>query len=197
MWSVWPYPHTFTQLDSDSVVEFQYLRRLNGYLFEVQPVNNPSSKKLLVKFTQSYGHDVHNELARSGYAPELLGFRHLSGGWKMVVMEYLESPAWKNGSHDDVSMADEAIRRQLQVVRNQILPLLKAKGYVHGDIRPANIMFRVDGEGDEVKLIDFDFAGDEGQVTYPWDLNPECRPAVQMPCAPIKFDHDAISLRML
>ncbi|KAF5319587.1 hypothetical protein D9619_008374 [Psilocybe cf. subviscida] len=200
--TVWPYTRSFIRLGSNTVVEFLYLKRLDGerYLFEVQPVDEPSSKKLLVKFTQSYGRAVHEELAGSNYAPELLGFSNLSGGWKMVVMEYLESRVWKDGSSCKLPEEDEVVRREIRTVRNKILPLLQEKGYVHGDIRLDNLMFRMDRAGDDsdpaVKLVDFDFAGEAGKTAYPWNLNTACRPQGQMPCAPLEFSHDDASLKM-
>ncbi|KAF5319668.1 hypothetical protein D9619_008393 [Psilocybe cf. subviscida] len=199
--TVWPYPRSFTRLGSDTDVEFRYLKRLDGerYLFEVQPIDEPSSKKLLVKFTQSYGRAVHEELAGSNYAPELLGFSKLPGGWKMIVMEYLGSPVWKDGL--SLREGDEVVLREIRTVRNKILPLLQEKGYVHADIRLDNLMFRMDGAGDHsrpaVKLVDFDFAGEAGKSTYPWNLNTACRPQGQMPCAPLEFSHDDASLKTI
>lgn len=198
---VWPYPHTFTELGSGRNVEFQYLKRLDGerYLFEVQPVTEPSSKRLLVKFVQSYGRAVHEELASVNYAPKLHGFTELSGGWKMVVMEYLESPVWRDGT--SLPVDDQVVQRELITVRNEILPSLKEKGYVHGDIRLANLMFRMDraGNGSDpaVKLIDFDFAGEAGKTTYPWNLNTAIRPHGEVPCAPLEFLHDNGSLDII
>lgn len=196
--TVWPYPCTFTKRDSSTAVGFKYLQRLDGerYLFVVQQVNKPSSEKLLVKFTQFYGHAVHDELARAKYAPELLGFTHLPGGWKMVVMEFLQGPVWQNGS--SLSEHDTTVQRELSIVRDKILPLLQKKGYVHGDIRMANLMFRMGRAGDDsdpaVKLVDFDYAGEAGKTTYPWNLNTTLRPPGHRPCAPLDFLHDSESL---
>jgi serine/threonine protein kinase len=44
------------------------------------------------------------------------------------------------------------------------LDLLHDHGLVFGDLRPPNIMITDKGE---VELIDFDWAGEQGQVRYP------------------------------
>ena len=51
-----------------------------------------------------------------------------------------------------------------------ILTLLMDKKYVHGDLRRPNI--RV--VGDTVWVLDFDWAGKEGEARYPPDLNKKC-----------------------
>lgn len=76
----------------------------------MQP-DQPDSKKLLVKFTRTYGRDVHEHLASHKFAPELLGFNELRGGWKMIVMEYLEAPLWQDGS--TLSVLDQAVLQKL------------------------------------------------------------------------------------
>jgi serine/threonine protein kinase len=45
------------------------------------------------------------------------------------------------------------------------LDLLHTKGLVFGDLRPPNVMMT---EAKEVKLIDFDWAREYGQVMYPY-----------------------------
>ena len=41
------------------------------------------------------------------------------------------------------------------------------EGFVHGDLRPANIIYK----GDQVFLIGFDWAGKAGEASYPIDLD--------------------------
>lgn len=49
-----------------------------------------------------------------------------------------------------------------------ILQLLKAGQFVHGDIRKQNILLL---PNDGIKLLDFDWANDDGSAFYPHDLN--------------------------
>jgi tRNA A-37 threonylcarbamoyl transferase component Bud32 len=82
----------------------------------------------------------------------------------MVVMEYVDGQPVdeKNG------ISDAARVSVVKAVR-----LLHDNGFVHGDIRGPNILI-ADGEGDEesrVKLLDFDWAGREGEVRYPYRLS--------------------------
>ena len=44
---------------------------------------------------------------------------------------------------------------------------LQCEKVVHGGVRPQNIVCAVDG----IKVVDFDWAGVEGEVSYPWNLN--------------------------
>jgi serine/threonine protein kinase len=50
-----------------------------------------------------------------------------------------------------------------------VLDLLHAANLVFGDLRPPNVMIT---KAKEVKLIDFDWAGDLGQAQYPCLISP-------------------------
>jgi len=69
-------------------------------------------------------------------------------GWNLVIMDYLE-----NYLTLDKLECDEFLATQSLVTRamNEFHDL----GFVHGDLRPPNILYR---DGD-VKIIDFDWAG--------------------------------------
>lgn len=71
---------------------------LNGHLYWKGPLlyvgetlnsNSGSKKKILVKFSQQYGKDLHIFSADQGFAPKLLAFEELPGGWCAVVMDIL------------------------------------------------------------------------------------------------------------
>jgi serine/threonine protein kinase len=82
----------------------------------------------------------------------------------MVVMEYIEGETLEgDGASDAVR---EAVLKAVQH--------LHANGLVHGDIRHPNLIL-MDGMGDEgsrVKILDFDWAGQEGKARYPYRLSP-------------------------
>ena len=100
-----------------------------------------------------------------GIAPKLLAFEKIPGEWYVVVMEWLENYttlfelAQNSGIDPEVSNAvTESVK------------LLHSNGFVHGDLRGPNIMI---GNNNQVKFIDFEWAGKRGEATYPMLLNTE------------------------
>ena len=49
--------------------------------------------------------------------------------------------------------------------------VLNVKNFVHGDLRQGNVLWN--RQQDKVMIIDFDWAGTNGIVYYPTDMNPE------------------------
>lgn len=79
---------------------------------------------------------------------------------------------------------------------------LQADGnlYVHGDVRPINIMVHVvDHRVADMQLVDMDWAGRHGEVTYPLLINTDTLawPAGVAPLLPIKQEHDVSLLGMV
>jgi serine/threonine protein kinase len=78
----------------------------------------------------------------------------------MVVMEYVDG--------DTLAVAKQKMSKELvETVRSAVrraLDLLHDARLVFGDLRPPNVMITKDGQ---VKLIDFNWAGEEGQAKYP------------------------------
>jgi hypothetical protein len=170
-----PYPHSFID-DQGTLFIFEYLGRLEAdmrcvtFLAKIKDTD----EKIVVKFVDRYGAEVHRFLAEQGHAPQLLyygplpdrtvydasetvpdgmkpmnGYRRLGPGiaqeMKMVVMEYIP----RSKPHlDDLELS---YRKVLDVVE-----LLHANGYVFGDLRGPNIMFDTKKN---VKFIDFDWPG--------------------------------------
>lgn len=166
-----PYPVSFPAENGTSTC-FRYLKFLEDdpacvtYLAEVTNENGASCKPypVVVKFVKSYGIDVHDYLARKGWAPNLRycghfqktrpsddfpeltqrgppGLRLDSNGMLMVVMEYIDA-------HPPPEDAFEQIKK--------VLTLLHTNGYVFGDLRPSNVLFDVNRK---VKFINFDWCG--------------------------------------
>ena len=59
---------------------------------------------------------------------------------------------------------------------NNILTVLKRNKIVHGDLLPHNFIITTDDDDDYcVRVVDFDWAGEESKCTYPsssiWDYN--------------------------
>ena len=67
-------------------------------------------------------------------------------------------------------------------------------GFVHGDVRLANIVFSEDGTS---SLIDFDFVGKHNISVYfscfNWEL--EDRDGSARPNSPMKMEHDRVALK--
>ncbi|TRM63414.1 hypothetical protein BD626DRAFT_271443 [Schizophyllum amplum] len=178
--------------DESGVVHFRYLRPLKpgadsscasflarelkkteGANLAGDPPLVDGERLFVVKFVERYGVEAHELLASHGKAPKLFYYgniwesapeRHGCKGRKMVVMEYVK------GQH-----FPEAPASAMREVLFTTVRILHDAGYVHGDIRMPNVLIK-DGEGDadaRILLLDFDWAGKEGEVHYPPDLSRE------------------------
>jgi serine/threonine protein kinase len=107
----------------------------------------------------------------------LFGKAKVKGPFIAIVMEYLDpSDGWMTlfkHQKQNKSIGEQPLHPQLA----RLLNTMKQNNVVHGDLRPVNIM--VQGSGGEsrldVKVIDFDWAGDRGVARYPLIRNPEIR----------------------
>ena len=82
----------------------------------------------------------------------------------------------------------------------KILTILKRDKIVHGDLLPHNFMITTSDDDDDycVRVVDFDWAGDEGSVTYPVYINMELQwpTGVEAGCQ-ITHQHDTHLLNQL
>jgi serine/threonine protein kinase len=81
----------------------------------------------------------------------------------MVVMEYIDGETLDKAERTPPTLMDQ-IRNALKVLHDQ--------GYVFGDLRPPNVMIT---KNDEVKLIDFDWAGIHMKSQYPLLISPKLK----------------------
>ncbi|KDR74986.1 hypothetical protein GALMADRAFT_140548 [Galerina marginata CBS 339.88] len=154
-----------------------------------------AAKTYLVKIVclragDRYGKDVHQHLDDKGFAPRLLRWhKRVHDVLAMVFMEYLAPP--KEGQAGWLTLHDfgichpeqaQAEKGTIQTRLYEILEALKEKNFVHGDLRPNNVMIKINEDGSLVKhdgdfgevilkLIDFDWSGVAGQVYYPFNRN--------------------------
>jgi serine/threonine protein kinase len=120
-------------------------------------------KLIVVKFVQRYGETAHRLLAKENLAPELFYYGHIGvqdgdpsyGHLRMVVMEYIDGETL-----DKVKRIPRTSRDQIR----RALDLLHKSGYVFGDLRQPNVMIT---KNQEIKLIDFDWAGEHMKARYP------------------------------
>lgn len=159
-----PYPCEFKK--DGKLFEFKYQKPLEKDVTcktYLATLTNDSAQ-VVVKFVTSYGKEAHMEMADAGFAPNLLycgpTLTDNLDDYKMVVMEYLSV-----GYKDPTRLLDAEELGQL----DEIIKTLHTKGYVFGDLRRVNILVTKEKK---VQLIDFDWAGKEGDVRYPMCLSP-------------------------
>ena len=122
-------------------------------------ITKPDDLPVVVKFSPfGYGVKAHEILACEGMAPNLLFSKDLQNGFTMVVMEYI-----------DGECLNKLSRKQKKMLR-QAVSLLHSHGFVHGDLRPQNVLWK----GFKPYILDFDFARlEKDKPLYPASLNPE------------------------
>jgi hypothetical protein len=155
--ALWPYPFRYGCLEHGAEVEFRYIKQTSRLVFFAETVRE--KKAICVKFSKTYSKEAHLECHRLGFAPQLLGLDVLPGGWLMVVMEDLDAQNFV------LLKAAGSIKPAL---KGKVLQFHKS-GFVHGDIRNANVLVGPDMK--TFSLIDFDWSGKEGSVRYPLNVN--------------------------
>ncbi|KAG2423370.1 hypothetical protein HYH02_015342 [Chlamydomonas schloesseri] len=130
-----------------------------------------SENAVVVKLCRKYGVPAHQAWAGLGLAPQINFVEQLPGGWILIEMEWLPEPEWRQLS--DLQQGAE-LEEALAAVREALECAHTETGMVHGDVRPPNCMVRrSSSNGWEVRFVDFEWAGDAGQATYPACLNPD------------------------
>lgn len=117
-----------------------------------------NNQQILIKFSRQYGKELHEFCASMTYAPELLAFERLPGGWFGVAMEYF--PSGKR------ILESEGLHEYGENWLTDIIKVVNAfhtHGYVHGDLRPPNFIVN----GDRLLLVDFDWGGKSGEAKFP------------------------------
>jgi len=167
-----PIPYRFSDIQSlcqfprdswqEERIHFQITRRLGddmkSHLLYIANTLDFEPKIILVKFSRKYGKELHEFCASHNYAPKLLAFEELPGGWLAIAMEYFPSAFHVTESPSLVEHRETWLKKMDEVVK-----VLHKHDYVHGDLCPPN--FTVDEE--RLLLIDFDWGGKEGQATFP------------------------------
>ncbi|KAJ3849749.1 hypothetical protein EV368DRAFT_46684 [Lentinula lateritia] len=187
----YPYPRRFKC--GNQVITFTYLKRVDPIrlVFEVE---TEEKKLLYIKYTQRYGVEAHRRAYELGIAPELLAYDDmLPGGWKLVVMNPIPTGYVEI---DSIEGSEEQGKVQAVVIAK--IQRYFDEGFVHGDLRAANIF--VDGERQNIMVIDYDWAGLNKEVTYPPDVRSSIdiwRPRVELSLRPIETEHDCQMLKHL
>jgi hypothetical protein len=156
-------------------------------------------QRVLVRFAKRYGEQAHRAWASHGLAPKLHRVVELPGNWLLVEMELLgsdegwvEMACWPG---PDASTVVDAVQAALQQA-HQAQDGTVGRVFAHGDMRVQNIMVREAAPGSgsayDVKFVDFEFAGAEGEASYP----PYLSKAVVWPPGvafgePVRQQHDS------
>ncbi|PVF96566.1 hypothetical protein CPB86DRAFT_708723 [Serendipita vermifera] len=185
------YPsRTYYTNGSNTRVEFDYKARLDEDKLLFRVLTREDGQERIVKFTQKYSKQAHEYSAAHGIAPILYAVERIGGGWMMIVMEYLNKDNYTLLRDSSIPLENRS-----NIVANAV-SILHQGGYVHGDIRDVNIMVRCDWNAVDsssgIKLLDFDWAGLDGQAQYPANVNHEGirRPQEAIDGQHITKDHD-------
>ena len=125
------------------------------------------ARDVVVKFVKRYSRECHSKCYELGIGPALLSFNSIPGGWSVVVMEWLRGYETLLAMSEDHRVTHEVVDAVDEAVRK-----MHNEGFVHGDLRLPNVMV---GPNNSIKIIDFDWAGRIGEVTYPPLMNSEIR----------------------
>ncbi|KAI0255336.1 hypothetical protein BJV78DRAFT_1179329 [Lactifluus subvellereus] len=157
---IFPYQTDFTSLADLKTHHIEYVSQLipDKLLFSGKLSDD---RDVCIKFTCHYSPEAHSFCSLAGYAPELLGFQPIAGGWVMAVMDLIGSNYVEFHQSSGNPTAFETLR--------DILSRLHEAGFVHGDIRDTNIMID-ESSGGCPMLVDFDWAGKIGEVRYPMNV---------------------------
>jgi len=118
------------------------------------------NRDVIVKFSRSRVAGSSQDACKD--APQVYHIDKISGGWFIIIMQYICAQTYhelKNAGFATPSTkksVEEAVKR------------FHSLGYVHGDIRPNNIL--VD-DNEKVYIIDFDWAGKKNVAKYPYFMN--------------------------
>ncbi|KAF8433686.1 hypothetical protein L210DRAFT_3649505 [Boletus edulis BED1] len=141
---------------SSQYIEFQMKEFIAKDVKRHVYLASSSSGDLVVKLTRSYSPELHAFCARFGHAPKLYAYERLAGGIIAVAMEYVNGEMLAPTS--DPTLQVKWITTLQSIVGN-----MHENEFVHGDLRPPNIMV----VKDEVMLLDFDWGGKVGEARYP------------------------------
>ncbi|MDO9014574.1 MAG: hypothetical protein Q7U84_07340 [Polynucleobacter sp.] len=177
---VLPYPREAASVHGGPVVHFSLQRRLTRLVFIA--TRDDDGVSVVVKFSRRYSEKGHRLCAASGLAPQLYAFQPLPGRWKMIVMEHLEGFKCVDDS-SLINVLPSALERM-----KEALEVLHSADLVHGDFRVSNVMCN---RAAEVRIIDFDWCGEENKDCYPPLMNPSIPwPQGAASLAPLNKQHD-------
>jgi serine/threonine protein kinase len=169
---MFPYPTSYED-ETKVEIRFTYRSRIDDKLIFRAAVNGSDEDTLCIKFTRRYSEKAHRLLAELGHAPRLRAVSSLPGGWIMIVMDLSRyDPLYL------LPFPPRSASESKHVVRSKIRDIVQKlhdNNLVHGDIRDINILVDrktiISKDSCAIHLLDFDWAGTEGEVRYPERVN--------------------------
>jgi hypothetical protein len=140
-----------------------------------------------LRYESFYGSEAHTWCSSNGFAPTYTDHR-VCPGWRNISMT-------TDSSWNLALQAPTGHRYQILERVRAVLQQLHAGGFVHGDVRASNVLYKLEGSElntMQVMLIDFDEAGRIGQAHYgPLPFNAAIPRAPDVaPGGPIACQHD-------
>ena len=162
----------FPVVKTDCSLRFHRHLRDNLFLAKIDNDDVNKGEECFVKFlTGDYGQAAHDYCHGSkamSFAPQILHYEVIPSYAGPIIMVVMKKDASFTTLHE--ALKKESLKLPQEVVKNltSAVEFLHEKDFVHGDIRPPNVLVNDKGE---IKLIDFDWAGREGCAIYPSLLN--------------------------
>ena len=181
------FPYVNTVVVNGDAVTLTYLEQMipDRPLFRAQL----GGRDVVVKFSHTYSEECHAACFAQGFAPELISCERIAGGWYVVVMEWLEEYKTLSSLKNDSAVSSSVLAELRRAVET-----MHGEGFVHGDLRSPNVLV---GPGGKVKIIDYDWAGRDGEAVYlPFRnrQNINWHPDAKLG-EPIRPDHDIFLLK--
>jgi hypothetical protein len=171
--TILPYRQSFVDAEDQSIHTVSGLHHFDKDKIAYSGVLDNTTTRVFVKYVQSYSEEAHRACYDLGFAPKLLGSGTLHARWRMIVTEWLDPQKWKSlfypvaGNHLTQARVEYALEKISEFGKT---------GWVHGDVRDANVMVFVGSKNDVgeggggVLLVDFDWSGRHGEVLYPHNM---------------------------
>ena len=115
------------------------------------------------------------------FAPKLYGWSNKPGiDTRFYIMDYLCPPSWNSEGWLTLTALglDRAAMNLAPICRvlREIVDCLIELKFVHGDLRPNNLMIKMKNsmvivEPVQIKVVGFNWAGEVGSARYPYNLN--------------------------
>ncbi|KAN0086294.1 hypothetical protein V8E55_007428 [Tylopilus felleus] len=151
--------------DPSSYIDFEIVAFVQKSVNRHSYLAKSSSGDLVIKLTKGYSRILHAFCADLGCAPKLYGYDRLPGGIIAVAMEHIQGELIAPSS-------DPLLQAKWASELHEMVGKIHGVEYVHGDLRPPNIMHA--SVQDRLMLLDFDWGGKVGEAHYPHtQLTPE------------------------
>ena len=137
----------------------KYEAQLKPHLFK----GTFNGARVVIKFCDAYCEEAHLLLHSIDRAPMLHLCQPVTSRFKMIVMEFVE------GRHLNEFLSQETDKKQSILDQcTHALTKLHDENLCHGDFRDLNVLVRENGT---VCILDYEWAGLEGEVRYPGFMN--------------------------